>query len=151
MDHPPLAPSLVPAAEAPPARPVLTVLAPAAATGGAASVCRLQTPPHPLVGRHRHADETEIVTVLGGAIELQVGTEAPRTLGAGETATLPRGVPHAYVAADGGADLLVVFVPGGFERTLLRAVAPSDEPPLSPDDLAAHLASAGVTLLGPRG
>lgn len=61
-------------------------------------------------GWHVHPG-VEISTVLSGVTEVSVGTAPPRRVAAGETITIPSGVPHmASASADGPAQLILTFV-----------------------------------------
>jgi len=97
--------------------------------------------------RHIHSREDEIFYILEGSYELHVGDER-RTLAAGASAVLPRGIPHGFrnVASIPGR-LLCVITPGGLEEHFL-AVAKSSPPP-APSQLAELARPFGLTLLLP--
>jgi quercetin dioxygenase-like cupin family protein len=61
---------------------------------------------------HLHTRSGELFFVLGGALEVLVGTEV-QTLHAGDALFVPPNTPHAFAPADGqDADFLVVITPG---------------------------------------
>ena len=107
---------------------------------------------------HVHHDEDEAFHVLDGELRLRVGDQQ-LTLGAGETALAPRGVPHTYlVTSDQGARWLII-TRGGFER-FVRAVSrpaerrqvPAPAGPPTADQAAAFARVAqehGIELIGP--
>jgi hypothetical protein len=79
--------------------------------------------------------------VISGQIDLRLDREFS-LLAAGEPVRLPRGVPHAVTVASEHAIYLALWRPGAPD--LVRTLA---DPVPDPDDLAALLAGAGVTLL----
>lgn len=127
-----------------PSHPVtISVLAGGEATDGAYAVIDIRAragfalPPHVLC-----RDEARLV-VLAGAVDVDLGDEHLRLEG-GDQAVLPVAVPRCLrVVTD--ARVVAILVPAGLE-CLLGVTAP---PLPDPDDLAAHLAAAGVTLLPP--
>jgi mannose-6-phosphate isomerase-like protein (cupin superfamily) len=89
------------------------VKATAATTAGALTVMESvvrQGPP-----RHVHTHEDECFYVLEGTVTGTCGSEAfeagPRSF-----VFLPRGLAHAFRAADGEARVLLIAVPGGIEH-----------------------------------
>jgi mannose-6-phosphate isomerase-like protein (cupin superfamily) len=89
------------------------VKATAATTAGALTVMESvigQGPP-----RHVHAHEDECFYVLDGTVAVTCGDEAfeagPRSF-----VFLPRGLAHAFRAAEGEARVLMIAVPGGIEH-----------------------------------
>ncbi|UTI64839.1 cupin domain-containing protein [Paraconexibacter antarcticus] len=104
---------------------------------------------------HLHRDEDEGFYVLEGTLELWAGT-THLTLGAGEAARAPRGIPHTYRTGPEGARFLVTAGPG-FEAFVRAAGVPAPErrvpDPAAPDaELVGRLADEhGITLLGPPG
>lgn len=83
--------------------------------------------------RHIHQREDEIIHVLDG--ELRVWCDGTTfAVGHGDTATLPRGLPHSFrVIGPNPVRMMITVVPGGFER-FYGAVAslrlPNDIPDL---------------------
>lgn len=128
--------------EAFPSLPVtISVLAGGETTGGAYAVIDIRVPagfslpPHVLC-----RDEARLV-VLAGSVDVDLGDERLR-LESGDQAVLPSAVPRCVrVVTD--ARVLAVVMPAGLERLLAMTGPPLPDP----DDLAAHLAAAGVTLL----
>jgi mannose-6-phosphate isomerase-like protein (cupin superfamily) len=130
--------------QASPSPPVtISILAGGEATDGAYAVIDIRAragfalPPHVLC-----RDEAKLV-VIAGTVDVDLGDESLRLEG-GEHRVLPAAVPRSLrVVAD--ARVVAVLVPAGLER-LLRVIGP---PLPDPEDLAAHLAAARVTLLPP--
>jgi mannose-6-phosphate isomerase-like protein (cupin superfamily) len=89
----------------------------------------------------------EIFYILEGSYEVHVGDER-RTLSAGTSAVLPRGIPHGFRnVASMPSRLLCIIIPGGLEEYFL-AVARSSPPPF-PIQLAELARPFGLTLLPP--
>ena len=61
-------------------------------------------------GLHSHDDHTDAFYVLGGTVEIQVGSRRAAA-GAGSFAAAPRGVPHAFKSGAEGARLLNIHAP----------------------------------------
>ncbi len=79
-------------------------------------------PPGCGVPLHTHTLEDEIFHVAEGSLEVTLG-EQTLTLRAGDSAFLPRDVPHAWrVAGDKAARFLLVVTPAGME-SMFREVA----------------------------
>jgi quercetin dioxygenase-like cupin family protein len=102
---------------------------------------------------HVHEREDEQVVVLGGDVTVVVGDHVHR-LTSGDTLALPRGVPHAHMVTSGGAQLLTIATPGGFERLFIELGMPAlhlSTPPPRPDDatLIAAVRQLGVNIVGP--
>ena len=96
--------------------------------------------------RHLHADEDEVVYVLGGALTFWVGGEA-RRVGAGACLLLPRGTEHGYAVETGTARLLIVLAPAGCEGFVTAVGPPTDEAGL--EHLIATAARHGIAITGP--
>jgi quercetin dioxygenase-like cupin family protein len=103
---------------------------------------------------HIHAHEDETLLVLEGTMRAIVdGRE--QLVGAGESASLSRGVAHQLMNATGSsAHYLLLCTPGGFEHFLEeggRAIAPNDSvgPPTVEDieRLKTAAPKFGITLL----
>ncbi|MEH3053290.1 MAG: cupin domain-containing protein [Patulibacter minatonensis] len=125
----------------------LRVLVDAPTAGGQFALCEVHAPAGAATSVHRHEHEDEVVHVRAGRVDLWTRDEH-RILGAGESGHLPRGVPHRLRAlGDGPADLLIAFMPGGVEASLLAASTTDADGPLDPDDLAALLSAAGIRTL----
>jgi quercetin dioxygenase-like cupin family protein len=97
--------------------------------------------------RHLHASETFIV--LDGDLLIQVGDEQ-RVAGAGDTALLPRGLPHTFVVLSPTARYMTLHTPAGFEE-FVRGVSDLAADGGAPDRavLVATAAEHGIELLGP--
>jgi quercetin dioxygenase-like cupin family protein len=99
-------------------------------SGGRVSI--IETAPRPGVGPppHRH-DFDEAFYVMAGELVFQLGDEL-RTVGPGELAFAPAGVPHTYAnLGDAPARQLIICTPAGFERMFARLSAERQgvEPP----------------------
>ncbi len=71
-------------------------------------------------GRHVHCTIEETFFVQAGELDFLIGEEAV-TLRAGDFVRVPPGVAHGYVNRSGGfVELLVSFVPGGFEELFVK-------------------------------
>lgn len=125
----------------------LRVLVDADQSSGQLTLCKIDAPAGASTTVHRHEREDEIVHVVDGILEVWT-REGLRELHAGETVRLLRGVPHRLTAhRPAGARALIAFVPGGVEAALLAASTDAADERLDPDDLAALLAVAGITVL----
>ena len=113
-------------------------------TGGTFSLAEAIAEPGNGVPMHVHHNEDEHFIVLEGTFQVAVGDKR-LDLSAGETITVPRGVPHAWCnASKAPVRVLAVFSPGGIEA-LFREVAATG-------DLAAVEAIAkrhGTEIVGP--
>ena len=106
---------------------------------------------------HTHPVEAESFYILEGEALLHLDG-AERTLGPGSFASVPAGVPHAYVVTSEVARMLVLITPGDgpIEAFLRDAGEPAAEralPPAGPLDIARIAAAAertgAVKILGP--
>lgn len=87
----------------------------------AVSVWRLEAG-QPGVGAHHHEGNDELFYVLSGQVEFLTG-ETLTICGAGSFLRIPRGVTHDFRhAGTGQAEVLNVFLPGGFEREMPEIV-----------------------------
>jgi mannose-6-phosphate isomerase-like protein (cupin superfamily) len=106
---------------------------------------------------HVHHRDDETFYVIDGELSLFVAGEQ-LSLGPGQAALAPRGLPHCYRVESEGARWLVITTPSGFE-SFVREVAepaPGEElpPPGRPRDpavLARAAAKVGIEILGPPG
>ncbi len=122
-------------------------IATAAGTGRRYAVIEQVTPPGWGPPRHIHSREDEIFYILEGSYELHVGDER-RTVSAGASAILPRGIPHGFRnVVSTHSRLLCVMTPGGLEEYFL-AVAKCSPPP-SPGQLVELARPFGLSLLPP--
>lgn len=123
---------------------------PQSETGAAASIVEDVRRPGDGPPLHRHAREDEIFRVLEGRFRFRVGEETIEA-GPGDTAFLPRAVPHAFInAGEVTGRLLVVLQPGGFEQFFLDVAAESLEPPADMPRVAELAARYGLEFLGPN-
>jgi quercetin dioxygenase-like cupin family protein len=102
-----------------------------------------------------HADPSnETFYVLEGELLFHVDGEEHRA-GAGETVTIRRGVPHAFLVVSETARFLVMNTPGTQERFFRAGGEPAhsrdldDAPPPDPERTMAAAREFGVELLGP--
>lgn len=73
---------------------------------------------------HIHHNEDEHFLILEGTAHLVVG-DRTLDLPAGQSITLPRGVPHAWSnRSDAPLRSLVIFNPGGFDRLCVEMATP---------------------------
>lgn len=81
---------------------------------------------------HAHPLQTEAFRVTAGSLYLEMG-RAPRLLAAGDAATVPPGVVHAWRAGSAGTRVEITMRPGlRFEATLERAFALRDSGAIGP-------------------
>ncbi|MBV9860313.1 MAG: cupin domain-containing protein [Alphaproteobacteria bacterium] len=59
---------------------------------------------------HRHDTLDEVIIVLDGALEVQLGDER-RRVAANHTIAIPAGVPHSFIAAGPGPAQIYAFLP----------------------------------------
>lgn len=97
-----------------------------AETGGAVGLTQMRAVAGERAPRHIHTREDEIFIIVGGEVTVSAA-EHTQLLGPGGVAFLPRGIPHAYQVHDGGAEVLIMTVPGGFERFFITAGFPASE------------------------
>lgn len=95
-----------------------------AATGGASSVMEWTVAPaadsESGFGPHAHGALEETFLVRAGELEFLLGDDVT-TISAGDFICVPAGVRHGYRNRTGKpVDLLVTFVPGGFEELFVR-------------------------------
>ncbi|HEX8318622.1 cupin domain-containing protein [Longimicrobium sp.] len=103
--------------------------------------------------RHLHHGQDEWIYVLDGEVELHIGEQQLR-LGPGESAFVPREVPHVWVFAGGGPGrILNVYQPAGAMEEFFRELGTHVETPvheaLSIDGLRQLFQSHGMKLVGP--
>ncbi|HYW12590.1 MAG TPA: cupin domain-containing protein [Longimicrobium sp.] len=103
--------------------------------------------------RHLHHEQDEWIYVMDGGIELHIGEQQLR-LGAGESAFVPRTVPHVWVCAGGGpCRILNVYQPAGNIEEFFRELGTFTDPlvheALSLDELRQLFQSHGMKLVGP--
>ncbi len=106
---------------------------------------------------HVHHREDEAFYVLEGSLRVSCG-ERTWTIGPGDFAFLPRGIPHLFtVEGDRPVRALQLTSPAGFERFAAAvgepAAAPTLPPPAAPDvpKLLDAAAEHEIEILLPRG
>jgi mannose-6-phosphate isomerase-like protein (cupin superfamily) len=126
--------------------------------GEAFALARMYAPAGNGTPLHVHEHEDEGFYVLDGSLTVWIGDAEPVTLGPGEFALAPRGVPHTNRVGDAPATYLVTSTPGGFVSFVREAGVPAaraelpvlDGPPDT--ERLSRIASAhGITILGPPG
>jgi quercetin dioxygenase-like cupin family protein len=135
---------------------LMLVNADGARTGGAFSLIEGHVPHGPASPLHVQPGGDETFYVLEGEIAFHVDGET-RVVGAGGSAFIPRGTPHAYAVTSPSARVLVLDTPAGHEdffRAVGRPAAARTLPPAAdgPPDMAAMAAAAeaaGFEILGP--
>ena len=117
---------------------------PSAQTMGAYSVIEVAADPHNGVPLHIHSKEEEHFIVLDGTLDIAIGDrrwDAP----AGTSATVKRGVPHAWCnPSDSPLRMLVVFSPGHIDGLFKEAAGVKDV-----DRITAIATRYGTQLIGP--
>ena len=107
------------------------VKASAAETGGRYTLLEITAPPGLQTPLHVHYREDEGFYVLEGSVTIEVGDETVE-LGAGQHAFGPRDVPHRFTVGPGGARMIWVLTPGGFEDFVVDVSAPAEAPTVPP-------------------
>jgi quercetin dioxygenase-like cupin family protein len=125
----------------------------AAATGGRLAAIRSTMRGGAASPVHVHEHEDETVFVLSGTGIFWAG-EKRWELGSGDTAFLPRGLPHTYLFTSDETELLTICNPAGMEEFFRAAGWDLANP--KPADWAVDIKSlatigeaAGQTVLGP--
>jgi quercetin dioxygenase-like cupin family protein len=102
-----------------------------------------------------HTDPShETFYVLEGALRFHIDGDE-RTLGAGDTVAIRRGVPHAFVATSETARFLVLNTPGGQDRFFRAGGEPAlhrdlaSAPPANHERTLDAARMHGVSMLGP--
>jgi len=103
--------------------------------------------------RHLHHEQDEWIYVMAGEIELHAGDRQLR-LGPGESAFLPRALPHVWACLGGGPCRIVnVYQPAGAIEEFFRVLGTYVDTPvheaLSIDGLRELFHSHGMKLVGP--
>jgi quercetin dioxygenase-like cupin family protein len=98
---------------------------------------------------HRHLRASETFIVLDGDMLIQVGDEQ-RVASAGDTAVLPRALPHTFVVLSSTARYMTLHTPAGFDD-FVHAVSELAAGGGAPDRAAliATAAEHGIEILGP--
>jgi quercetin dioxygenase-like cupin family protein len=96
--------------------------------------------------RHVHPHQDEWFYALEGTFEFEIGTEKIK-LGAGDSVTGPRGIPHVWASTgDTGGRILVAFSPAGKMEAFFAEVTKTNAMPTQ--DPALWLAH-GMQVVGP--
>lgn len=123
----------------------MRVLLTQAQTGGRFSVVEGVMPPGGDGGLHIHHREDESMIILEGSLSVTIGDET-RTLGAGDSYFVPRGVPHRLRNLESiPMRSLQIATPGdfaGFVSDVAQIPAPTD--PATPPSPAYFQALAGL-------
>jgi quercetin dioxygenase-like cupin family protein len=91
---------------------------------------------------HVHSRESEWFYVLDGGATFYIGDHVYRG-GPGAFIALPQGIPHTFAVDSPAARLILLNVPGGFERMFELA-------PKTVDDAVSALRKYGVEVVGPH-
>lgn len=125
---------------------VFAIRTSATETDGIYTMIEIVADPRNGVPMHVHANEEEHFLILEGSVHLTNG-EQKLELSAGDSATVKRGVPHAWAnISDGIVRMLIIFSPGHIEKTFRLIQS------LKGGDLEAVLESNesdGATIVGP--
>lgn len=124
---------------------LMTVHADSADTGGQFALVEVSGSPGGEPPKHIHSHEDELFYVMEGKLKAFRGDEQI-ILTPGESAFLPRGVPHTFKILSSYARWLVYITPAGFEEFFRVLGRPAEK--LAPEDVptripAAELVSAG--------
>jgi len=121
------------------------VKAAAADTGGRYTLVEITAPPGLQTPLHVHYREDEGFYVLDGTVTIQVGEETVE-LGPGQHAFGPRDIPHRFTVGPGGAHMIWVLTPGGFEDLIEEASVPAEAPTLPPPSVVPPENAAEIVL-----
>jgi len=134
---------------------VYRIVTKAAETGGSIFALEVTEPPGGGTPLHTHASEEEYFAVLEGEITFYIDGNV-RTVGAGGSAFVRRGLPHSFKnCSERMARLLVVFTPGNIEGFFDYGlpVGPDGNERPSDEHLIQRIAELGprfgLELLGP--
>ena len=107
------------------------IKASAAETNGMYTLLEITAPAGLQTPLHVHYREDEGFYVLEGSVSIEVGAHTVE-LGAGEHAFGPRDVPHRFTVGPGGARMLWVLTPSGFEDFVDEVSVPAETPTVPP-------------------
>jgi mannose-6-phosphate isomerase-like protein (cupin superfamily) len=135
---------------------LMTVKAGDSASRSAYTLIEFQAPSGFAPPLHVHHREDEAFYVLEGSLRVTCGEQA-WTIGPGDFAFLPRGIPHLFtVEGDRPVRALQITSPAGFERFVAEVGEPAAAPALPPraaPDLPKLLAAAAehsIEIFPPR-
>jgi mannose-6-phosphate isomerase-like protein (cupin superfamily) len=107
------------------------VKAAAVDTAGQYTLLEITAPPGLETPLHVHYAEDEGFYVLEGSVTIVVGDETVELV-AGQHAFGPRDVPHRFTVGPGGARMIWVLTPGGFEHFVDEVSVPAEAPTVPP-------------------
>lgn len=118
-------------------------------TGGQFCVLENTIPPGYMTPPHVHDSEDEAFLVLDGALDLVLGADRI-TVGTGQSAFAPRGIPHQLQNTSGKpVRVIAISTPPGFGEFVRAAGEPADAgppPAVQPEKLMATAARFGIRL-----
>lgn len=119
-------------------------------TGGAMSVLRQTLPPGGATSTHIHHNCEETLYPLTGKPTVTIGDKTME-LGLGETAVIPRGVPHAIAnRSDKEIAFLFIVTPGGIEGFFEKsAVNRHEDPAVEAGRVKSLAKDYGVEVIAP--
>jgi quercetin dioxygenase-like cupin family protein len=127
----------------------LWVTLPAERTGGRLTLLEHLADPGYGPPLHMHALEDEMFHILAGRFLVQLG-DSRTELGAGESAWLPRGVPHTWkCVGDSPGRFLFAVTPSGFEHFFRLIHEERLEMPRDEARLSAMTERFGLSFVGP--
>jgi quercetin dioxygenase-like cupin family protein len=88
------------------------------------SLAIVELDPNAVVPEHRHENE-QLGMVITGSLEFRIEDET-KTLGPGETWTIPSNLPHEVTAGPEGAVVIDVFAPPRADWDALEKAAPRE-------------------------
>jgi quercetin dioxygenase-like cupin family protein len=116
-------------------------------TDGRMAVCEIIAPPGDEVPLHVHQNEDETFSILEGQLEVY-GNGTWKVLSVGDTAFLPRGIPHTFRNTFAHrCRFLAILTPGGFEGFFREVSELAERGPLGPEIVAECAANYGLAFL----
>jgi mannose-6-phosphate isomerase-like protein (cupin superfamily) len=103
-------------------------------TNGRYTLVEIVVPANYATPLHAHGREDEAFWILDGEVVFDVGDET-FDASAGSYLLAPRGVAHRFTAGAGGARILFLFTPGGFERFIEATSVEARQPTVPPADV----------------
>lgn len=118
-------------------------------SGGAFSLFVTEDPPRLGPPLHVHRREDETFYIIEGEYVVRLGDEM-LTLKQGQTAFLPRNIPHTYAnAGQSLGKMLVITTPGGFDNFFRDVDALCRAGNATPETLTPVGAAHGLEFVGP--
>ena len=121
------------------------IKAAATETGGQYALLEITAPPGLQTPLHVHYREDEGFYVLEGSVTIEVGDQTVE-LGAGEHAFGPRDIPHRFTVGPGGARMIWVLTPGGFDDFVEDVGVPAESPTVPPPSVLPPENAAEIVL-----